>query len=116
MLRAGVSGSVNADRRTEAVRRFYSEAPFPGYGLHDTLMTLRARGARSTFARLLDQAIPAGARVLDLGCGTGQMALYLAAAGNRDVVAADLTGASLALGAAAARRFGIDRVAFVETD
>jgi SAM-dependent methyltransferase len=32
------------------------------------------------------------------------------------VVGADLTRASLALGAAAARRYGIDRVTFVETD
>ena len=104
------------DTRTQAVRRFYTQAPFPGYGPRDTLSTLRARGARSAFARLLDQAIPAGARVVDLGCGTGQMALYLAASGDRDVVGADLTRASLALGAAAARRYGIVRVTFVETD
>jgi 2-polyprenyl-3-methyl-5-hydroxy-6-metoxy-1,4-benzoquinol methylase len=110
------SDNAAGDSKTEAVRRFYARAPFPGYGARDTLAKLRARGARSEFARLLDQAIPPGARVLDLGCGTGQMALFLAAAGTRDVVAADLTRESLALGAAAARRFGIDRVTFVETD
>jgi 2-polyprenyl-3-methyl-5-hydroxy-6-metoxy-1,4-benzoquinol methylase len=53
--------------------------------------------------------------VLDLGCGTGQMSLYLARA-DRVVVGADLTRASLQLGAAAARRFRLDRVQFVETD
>jgi len=103
------------DRRTDEVRRFYAEAPFPGYGPRDTLATLRARAARSDFARLLDEAIPAGARVLDLGCGTGQMTLYLARP-DRLVVGADLTRASLALGAAAARRFGVARAAFIETD
>ena len=43
------------------------------------------------------------------------MSLYLARA-DRVVVGADLTRASLRLGAAAARRFGVDSVRFVETD
>ncbi len=43
------------------------------------------------------------------------MSLYLASA-DRVVIGADLTRASLLLGAAAARRFGLDRVQFVETD
>src|SRR5205814_4743906 len=47
--------------------------------------------------------------------GTGQMCLYLAR-GDRVVVGADLARASLRLGAAAARRYGVDRVQFVETD
>jgi len=77
---------------------------------------LRARAERSEFARMLDQAIPGDATILDLGCGTGQMSLYLARA-DRRIVAADLTRASLRLGAAAASRFGLDHhVRFVQTD
>ena len=103
------------DRRTETVRRFYSEAPFPSYGARDTLGSLRLRAERSALARLLDEAIPRDARVLDLGCGTGQMTIFLAN-GNRRVVGADLTRASLALAADAARRFGVAGALFVETD
>src|SRR6266540_1942959 len=103
------------DGRTDAVRRFYERAPFPGYPPRDSLHALRARAERSTFARLLDRAIPGDATIAEIGCGTGQMALYLARA-DRVVVGADLTRASLLLGAAAARRFGLDRVTFVETD
>jgi 2-polyprenyl-3-methyl-5-hydroxy-6-metoxy-1,4-benzoquinol methylase len=106
---------VAADARTETVRRFYEEAPFPGYPPRDSLEWLRARAERSEFARLLDRAIPADARVADVGCGTGQMSLYLARA-NRTVVGADLTRSSLRLAAAASRRFGLERVQFVETD
>jgi SAM-dependent methyltransferase len=106
---------VVTDARTEVVRRFYEEAPFPGYPPRDSIEWLRARAGRSEFARLLDRAIPGDARVVDLGCGTGQMTLYLARA-NRLVVGADLTRASLELGAAAAQRFGLDRVQFVELD
>ena len=103
------------DRCTDTVREFYSEAPFPGYRPNDSLEALRLRAERSEFARLLDAAIPADARVLEMGCGTGQMSLYLARAG-RTVIGADITRASLALGAAAARRFGVTGVQFVETD
>ncbi|HWF84237.1 MAG TPA: methyltransferase domain-containing protein [Vicinamibacterales bacterium] len=103
------------DTRTEAVRRFYAQAPFPGYPPRDSLPALRARAERSVFARLIDQAIPGDARIVEIGCGTGQMCLYLVRA-DRVVIGADLTRASLQLGAAAARRFGLDRVQFVETD
>ncbi len=103
------------DPRTEAVRRFYDAAPFPAYPPRDSLQALQARAERSAFARLLDRAIPGDARVVEVGCGTGQMSLFLARA-DRLVVGADLARASLRLGAEAARRFGLDRVQFVETD
>lgn len=101
--------------RTETVRQFYSEAPFPGYPPHVTLDWLRARAGRSPFARMLDAAIPGDARIVEVGCGTGQMSLYLARA-DRIVIGADLTRASLLLGAEAARRFGIGNALFVESD
>ena len=103
------------DARTEAVRRFYDHAPFPGYPPHDSLQAIRTRAERSPFARLLDRAIPGDARIVEIGCGTGQMSVYLARA-DRLVVAADLTHVPLLHGAAAARRFGAGRVRFVETD
>ena len=68
------------DRRTDAVRRFYERAPFPGYPLRDSLHALHARAERNVFARLVDQAIPGDARIAEIGCGTGQMCLYLARA------------------------------------
>jgi SAM-dependent methyltransferase len=106
---------IETDARSDAVRCFYEYAPFPGYPPRDSLAWLRARAERSEFACLLDRAIPGDARILEMGCGTGQMSLYLARA-DRTVIGADLTRASLLLGAAAARRFGLDRVQFVETD
>jgi SAM-dependent methyltransferase len=104
-----------ADRRTEVVREFYSAAPFPAYPARETLVNLRERGRRSEFARLLDEAIPPGARVLELGCGTGQLSLFLATA-DRMVIGADLARPSLELAVDAAKRLGVEGVLFVETD
>src|SRR5438876_10717292 len=80
---------VVADIRTERVRTFYGRAPFPGYPQRDSLSALRSRAARSEFVRLLDEAIPGDALVLEMGCGTGQLSLFLASA-DRRIVAADL--------------------------
>lgn len=103
------------DERIEIVRRFYEQAPFPNYPPRDDLSWLRARAERSEFARLMDRAVPGDARLLEIGCGTGQMSLYLARA-SRVVIGADLARASLRLGAAAAQRFQLDRILFIETD
>jgi SAM-dependent methyltransferase len=106
---------LGGDARADTVRRFYEHAPFPGYRQRESLASLYARAERSEFARLLDQAIPGDARILEVGCGTGQMSLYLTRA-DRLVIGADFTRASLLLGQGAARRFGLARVQFVETD
>src|SRR4051812_34522907 len=71
---------LDGDGCTNKVREFYEVAPFPGYRPRDSLQALRARAEKSEFARLLDAAISADARILEIGCGTGQMSLYLASA------------------------------------
>jgi 2-polyprenyl-3-methyl-5-hydroxy-6-metoxy-1,4-benzoquinol methylase/uncharacterized protein YbaR (Trm112 family) len=103
------------DRRTEIVRDFYEQVPFPDYPPRASLSWLRGRAERSGFAGLIDRAIPGDARIVEIGCGTGQMSLYLASA-HRIVIGADLTRASLKLGADAARRFHLGQVQFIETD
>src|SRR5437588_454539 len=87
---------LQGNERTEAVREFYAEAPFPNYPPRSDHAWLRSRAGRSRFARLLDEAIPPRARIAEIGCGTGQMSLYLARP-DRLVIGADLTRASLLL-------------------
>jgi SAM-dependent methyltransferase len=101
--------------RTDAVRAFYDRAPFPGYPPGDNPSAFRARAERSRFAQLLDRAIAPDAAIAEIGCGTGQMSLFLAH-GARVVIAADLSRRSLQLGAVAAHRYGVERILFVETD
>lgn len=103
------------DGRTEAVRQFYARAPFPGYPPNDSVERLRARAGRSAFAQLLDRSIDGDAKILELGCGTGQLSLYLATA-DRTVIGADMARPSLQLASEAARRYGSRNVRFVETD
>jgi SAM-dependent methyltransferase len=106
---------LEVDARTETVRNFYDAAPFPGYPPGDSLTWLRARAGRSDFARLLDASIAGDASIVEIGCGTGQMSLFLARA-DRQVLALDLSREALKLGADAARRYGIGGIGFVEAD
>jgi SAM-dependent methyltransferase len=106
---------LEVEGQTDVVRRFYDAAPFPGYPPNDSLTWLRARAERSAFACVLDASIPGDATIAEVGCGTGQTSLYLARA-DRTVVGLDLSRGALALGASAARRYGVERLGFVECD
>src|SRR5439155_25092532 len=102
------------DRRAAALCRFSERAPSPGYPRRDSLPALHARAERSVFACLVDQAIAGDARIVEIGCGTGQMCLYLARA-EREVFGGDLTRAAVRCAAAPARRLGLDGVQRSET-
>lgn len=99
---------------TEKVRSFYEETPFPDYEDLDSAASLKQRARQGVFARLLDEQVPPGAKVLEAGCGTGQLSNFLALAPGRTVVAADMCLNSLRL----AQRFkienGIDNVTFIQ--
>src|SRR5437899_1575022 len=62
---------------TDIVKAFYEENPFPNYDDLDSKQSLVEKARRGVFARLLDEQIPKGARVLEVGCGTGQLANFL---------------------------------------
>jgi SAM-dependent methyltransferase len=84
------------DFTMERVRRFYEANPFPNYDGFESVGDLLSRASRSLYAAALDRQIPVGARVLEVGCGTGQLGAFLSI-GGRSVVGADMTRASLEL-------------------
>ena len=67
----------------------------------------------SGVARLLDEQIPFGARVIECGCGTGQLTNFLSVA-NRTVVGADLCLNSLKLATAFKTQNELDRAHFLQ--
>lgn len=89
---AGAPGDV-----TETIKQFYEANPFPNYDEFDSVASLQEKARRGVFARMLDEQVPFGARVLEAGCGTGQLTNFLAIA-NRTVFGSDLCLNSLRLG------------------
>lgn len=99
------------------VNAFYEARPFPGYMPNDDAASLLDRCRRSPFLVGLDRSIPLDARVLDAGCGTAQIANFLALAGpRRRVVGVDLCAASLAAGEAFRARAGSQNLSLVRGD
>ena len=98
---------------TEIVKQFYEETPFPNYDDFDSVASLAHKARQGMFARLLDEQVPPALRVIECGCGTGQLSNFLSIA-NRTVLATDMCLNSLRLGRDFARRHHLERVHFVQ--
>jgi SAM-dependent methyltransferase len=105
--------SAEREDVTDVVRAFYEETPFPDYDDFDSVESLAAKARQGIFARMLDQQIPPGARILECGCGTGQLSNFLSV-GGRTVFATDLCLNSLRMGREFARRHDLARVHFLQ--
>jgi SAM-dependent methyltransferase len=98
---------------TDVVKSFYEETPFPNYDDFDSVASLARKAREGIFARMLDQQVPPGTRILECGCGTGQLSNFLSLS-NRTVFATDLCVNSLRLGQGFARQHQLSRVRFVQ--
>jgi ubiquinone/menaquinone biosynthesis C-methylase UbiE len=97
------------------VRAFYESCSFPGYEDFDTPLELVEKAKRGIYAKLLEEQLPLGVRVLDAGCGTGQLANFLSLV-HRDVVGIDFSYGSLRKATDFKNKSGLKNVCFVQTD
>jgi SAM-dependent methyltransferase len=104
----GLEGDV-----TELVKSFYEKTPFPNYDEHDSLRSLIEKSRRGVYARRLNETIPYNSTVLEVGCGTGQLANFLGIACRR-VIGTDLCVNSLRLAEGFRRTHGLSRVGFAQ--
>ncbi|MBI1813326.1 methyltransferase domain-containing protein [Candidatus Peregrinibacteria bacterium] len=102
------------ERIRQTMQAFYERFTFPGYDDIDSPGVLVNKAKKSAFGLWVDQAIPATATVLEVGCGTGQMTNFLGLVTTRTVIGADMSAASLALGQGFKERFGLKNVHFVQ--
>jgi carbamoyltransferase len=98
---------------TEIVKAFYEETPFPNYDDVDSARALVEKARAGTFARLLNEQIPYDARVLEVGCGTGQLTNFLAIA-HRSVLGVDVCLNSLTLAHQFKTAQGLERASFAQ--
>jgi SAM-dependent methyltransferase len=108
------SDEGQAQHVTDIVKAFYEQNPFPNYDDLDSKQSLVEKAKRGVFARLLNEQIPGGARVLEVGCGTGQLTNFLGIRWDRQVFGSDMCLNSLRLARAFRDRSGIRNAEFVQ--
>lgn len=115
MSRAAGTPSPASEDVARRVRGFYERHPFPAYEWTDSPASLSAKAEVGVFASLLDRQIPYDARVLDAGCGTGQLPIFLSLA-DRRTVGIDFSFSSLSEGVRFVHRFDLKRVDLIQMD
>jgi carbamoyltransferase len=98
---------------TEIVKQFYEKTPFPNYDDLDNPRALIEKARSGLFARLLNEQIPYDARVVEVGCGTGQLTNFLAIA-HRSVLGVDVCLNSLQLAEGFRKRHNLVRATFAQ--
>jgi 2-polyprenyl-3-methyl-5-hydroxy-6-metoxy-1,4-benzoquinol methylase len=98
---------------TDIVKEFYEKSPFPNYEQFDNIGALVQKSQNTFFANLLNKQIPFNIRVLEVGCGTGQMSNFLGVS-HRYVFGTDMCLNSLKLGHGFKRKNNLDRVGFYQ--
>ena len=98
---------------TEKIRSFYEKNPFPDYDDFDNVETLIEKARQGVFARLLDEQVPSKTRILECGCGTGQLTNFLSIA-NRTVIGTDISLNSLRLAQQFKNRNNLKRAHFYQ--
>src|SRR5688572_24754644 len=93
-----------------SVQAFYEVNPFPAFDITKYRSAEDVRERASPYAKMLDHQLPHTARIADIGCGTGQLANFLALRPRREVTGVDFSSVSLGYARSLKERLGLDNL------
>ena len=85
------------DAETKKVTEFYKITPFPNYKDNDDKQSILEKGNKNLLAQKFKNFIGFKKKVLEVGCGTGQLSIYFSLGTNNRIVGFDPTIQSLNL-------------------
>jgi len=104
------------DIETRKVTSFYKESPFPNYKSSDNKLTILQKGDKNQLTSKFKKFIGFDKDVLEVGCGTGQLANYFSIGTNNRVVGLDPTIKSIQIAANFSIQNNIDNINYVNAD
>ena len=104
------------DEDTKKVTQFYKITPFPNYKNDDDKKTILDKGDKNILAQQFKKFIGNKKKILEVGCGTGQLSNYFAIGTNNKIIALDPTIESINLAKNFAIKNKISNISFVNSD
>ena len=104
------------DTETKKVTEFYKITPFPNYKDNDDKQSILEKGNKNLLAQKFKNFIGFKKKVLEVGCGTGQLSIYFSLGTNNRIVGFDPTIQSLNLAKDFALKNEISNIEFVNAD
>jgi len=104
------------DTVTNKVVEFYKETPFPNYKDDDDKYSILNKGNANFLASQYKRSIGFKKKILEVGCGTGQLSNYFSLGTNNEIVALDPALDSLKLAKKFADENDISNIKFVNAD
>ena len=104
------------DTDTKKVTDFYKITPFPNYKDNDDKQSILEKGNKNLLAQKFKKFIGFKKKVLEVGCGTGQLSIYFSIGTNNKIVGFDPTIESLNLAKNFALKNEISNIDFVNAD
>ena len=112
----GIKLSKITDEIAKKVTSFYTTKPFPNYKINDDKISVSERGNKNYLASKFKQFVGYNKKILEVGCGTGQLSIYFSTGSNNLVVSLDATLESLKIAKEFANKNNINNIEFVNTD
>ena len=104
------------DLVTNKVIDFYNISPFPNYKDDDDKSTINYKGEKNIIARYTKNFIGFNKKILEVGCGTGQLSSYFAIGTNNKIFALDPTLKSISLAQKFCEKNQIKNIKFINAD
>ncbi len=101
---------------TKKVVNFYKKTPFPNYKESDNRQSILIKGDKNFLASQFKSFIGHKKKILEVGCGTGQLSIYFAIGSNNEVVALDPTIDSLKLAQNFSKKNNVSNINFINAD
>jgi len=95
------------------IKNFYEETPFPDYEDIDSISVLVNKSEKGFYSKFLNEQIPFSAKIIEVGCGTGQLTNFLSIA-SRQVVGVDMCLNSLKLAENFRKKNGLKNASFFQ--
>ena len=86
----GIFSLAIKDNETKKVTDFYKITPFPNYKENDDKQTILDKGNKNILAQKFKNFIFFKKKILEVGCGTGQLSIYFSIGTNNQIVGFDL--------------------------